>query len=89
MAAAVWRQFVPTFYELSALGVTSRTLRRTRRIPWLSIDRFVVGRRGVFLSSAGAPLEILRGFYLPWGNHREEILISLRYYLPRAEEVKA
>jgi len=89
MAVTVWRQFVPTFFELSALGVTSRTLRRTRRVPWLSIDRYVVGRRGVFLSSAGAPLEALRGLYLPWGAHREEVLISLRYYLPRAEEVNA
>jgi len=89
MAMTVWRHFVPTFFEVSALGVTWRTLRRTRRVPWLSIDRYVVGRRGVFLSSAGAPLEALRGLYLPWGHHREEILTSLRYYLPRAEEVKS
>jgi hypothetical protein len=88
MGVTVWRHFVPTFFELSALGVTSRTLRRTRRIPWLSIDRYVVGRRGVFLTSAGAPLEALRGLYLPWGSHREEVLTSLRYYLPRAEAVK-
>ena len=89
MAVTVWRQFVPTFFELSALGVTSRTLRRTRRVPWLSIDRYVIGKRGVFLSSAGAPLEALRGLYLPWSTHRDEVLASLRYYLPRAEEVKS
>jgi hypothetical protein len=81
-----WRNFVPTVYELSALGVSENCVGRKRRIPWISIDRYVVGRRGVFLSSAGAPLELLRGLYLPWGTHREQILAVLRYYLPRAEE---
>jgi hypothetical protein len=82
----VWRHFVPTICEMNALGVTQRVFRRTRRIPWLSIDRYVVGRRGVFLTSAGAPLELFRGLYLPWGAHREQILASLRYYLPNAED---
>lgn len=82
----VWRNFVPTICEMNALGVTQRVFRRTRRIPWLSIDRYVVGRRGVFLTSAGAPLELFRGLYLPWGAHREQILASLRYYLPNAED---
>jgi hypothetical protein len=81
-----WRHFVPTLFELSALGVTESCLGRTRRIPWISIDRYVVGRRGVFLSSAGAPLERFRGLYLPWGKQREQLLTTLRYYLPRAEE---
>ncbi len=81
-----WRSFVPTVFELSALGVTENRLGRTRRIPWISIDRYLIGRRGVFLSSTGAPLEMLRGLYLPWGQHRDQILTTLRYYLPRAED---
>ena len=86
LATVVWRNFVPTLFEIGALGVTERFVGRTRRIPWISIDRFVVGRKGAFLSSAGAPLEVLRGFYLPWGPHREQVLTTLRYYLPRAED---
>lgn len=86
LATVVWRHFVPTMFEIGALGVSERFLGRTRRIPWISIDRFVVGRKGAFLSSAGAPLEALRGFYLPWGPHREQVLATLRYYLPRAED---
>jgi hypothetical protein len=81
-----WRSFVPTVFELSALGVTESRLGRTRRIPWISIDRYLIGRRGVFLSSTGAPLEMLRGLYLPWSQHRDQILTTLRYYLPRAED---
>jgi hypothetical protein len=81
-----WRYFVPTFFELSALGVSENCLGRKRRIPWISIDRYVVGRKGAYLSSAGAPLELLRGLYLPWGPHREQIVAVLRYYLPRAED---
>lgn len=84
--AVTWQKFVPTVFELSALGVMESRLGRTRRIPWMSIDRFVIGHRGVFLSSRGAPLEALRGLYLPWGPHREHILATLRYYLPRAED---
>ncbi|MGC3969848.1 MAG: hypothetical protein QM775_21710 [Pirellulales bacterium] len=85
-AFTVWRNYVPTEFEMNALGVTSRTLGRSRRIPWISIDRFVVGRKGVFLTSSGAPLEYLRGLYIPLGRHREQILGSLRYYLPHAED---
>jgi hypothetical protein len=85
-AFTVWKNYVPTTYEINALGVTSRTLGRSRRIPWISIDRFIVGRKGVFLTSSGAPLEFLRGLYIPWGRHREQILSSLRYYLPHAED---
>ena len=81
-----WRYFVPTMYELSALGVSENCVGRRRRIPWISIDRYVLGRRGAYLSSAGAPLELLRGLYLPWGSHREQVVTTLRYYLPRAED---
>jgi hypothetical protein len=83
-----WRHFVPTQFELSALGVTQTRVGRSQRIPWISIDRYLIGRTGVYLSSAGAPLEMFRGLYLPWGKHREQILTTLRYYLPRAEEVR-
>jgi len=86
VGAVVWRNFFPTVCEVNALGVTQRLFGRTKRIPWLSIDRYVVGRKGVFLTSAGAPLELFRGLYLPWGSHREQILTSLRYYLPHADD---
>lgn len=89
VVAVTWKKFVPTVFELSALGVVESCLSRTRRIPWMSIDRFIIGHRGVFLSSNGAPLETLRGLYLPWGSHREQILTTLRYYLPRAEDENA
>ena len=80
------RYYVPTQIELNALGVTTKVFGRSRRIPWIAIDRFVIGRRGVFLTSAGAPLEVFRGLYLPWGGHREQILGALRYYLPHGQD---
>lgn len=86
VGVVVWRHFVATTFEINALGVTEKIFTRSRRIPWLSIDRYVVGRKGVFLTSAGAPLELFRGLYLPWGSHRDQILSSLRYYLPNAED---
>lgn len=86
LALVSWRYFVPTFFELSALGVSENCLGRKRRIPWISIDRYIVGRKGAYLSSTGAPLEMLRGLYLPWGPHREQIVATLRYYIPRAED---
>lgn len=87
LAFVSWRYFVPTFFELSALGVSENCMGRKRRIPWISIDRYILGRKGAYLSSAGAPLEMLRGLYLPWGPHRDQIVTMLRYYLPRAEDV--
>lgn len=86
LVVVTWKHFVPTQYELSALGINVFRLGRSRRIPWMSIDRYLVGRQGVLLSSAGAPLERFRGLYLPWGKNRDLVLTTLRYYLPRAEE---
>lgn len=86
LAAAMWRFFVPVVYELSALGVTQHIGRRQLRVAWSAVERCEICRDGIYLSSPGAPLEKLRGLYIPWGNHRDAVLALVHYYVPRVEE---
>lgn len=82
IGVAAWRLFVPVVFEVSALGVTEQVLSRRRRIPWSMIERVEIGREGVYLGLESAPLAALRGLYVPWGAHRDEVLAQVAYYLP-------
>ena len=83
LALAAWRYFVPVVYELGTLGITQQVFSRQRRIPWRSIGRYEVGSAGVFLSphSERGPLDAFAGLYLPWGDHKGEVLASVEFYL--------
>ena len=82
VGAAAWRFFVPVAFELSALGLSQQVFGWRRRIPWTSIEHVEIGREGLILSLEGVPLAALRGLYIPWGTHREEVLAQVAYYVP-------
>jgi hypothetical protein len=84
MATSMWRFFVPSYYEFSAMGVTQQIFHRRRRIAWQFIERCEICRAGVFLLPHDAPLAVFRGLYIPWGTHRTEVLALIQFYLPRA-----
>lgn len=86
---AAWRLFVPVIFELGPMGVCQQILGRSTRIPWGSIERAQVGRQGVFFSLDGAVLASLRGLYVPWDGHRDEVLGQVAYFMPRAEGLPA
>lgn len=77
---ALWRFFVPSEFELGARGISQEVLGRKRRIPWRAIGHVTICRDGVFLGRDDGPLENFRGLYLPWGQHREEVLALVGYY---------
>jgi len=82
---AMWRFFLPVAFELNPDGVDQWLFGRHRRIPWVAIRRHEVCPAGVLLLpfSDRSPLDALRGMYVPWGDHREEVLFQVRYYLNR------
>ena len=84
LVVALWRLFVPMTIEMNDQGVDRWILGRKRHIPWQAIRRHRVGPDGVLLlpDDDPSPLAALRGLYLPWGRHREEVLAHLRHYLP-------
>lgn len=83
IAMALWRSILPVRFELNANGLTEHSWGRKRRIPWASIRRYELLPRGVviFPASSPAPLDTLRSLYVPWDDHREEVLAQFRYYL--------
>jgi hypothetical protein len=86
---AMWRYFLPVSFELNSDGVNQWVLGRHRRIPWKLIRQYKVCSRGVLLLPHAdyRPVDALRGLYLPWGEHRDEVLTYLRHYLDRSAEL--
>ena len=87
VAAAAWRFFVPVTFELGETGVDCWIFGRRRHVPWEAIRRHEVGPDGVLLfrDDARSPLAPLRGLFIPWGTHRDEVLALFRRYLPGGE----
>lgn len=81
LAAAAWRFFVPEVFEVNAQGIYQEILGRRRRIPWRAIECCEICGDGLFLSRGRSPLALLRGSYVPWGDHRAEVLALVDYYL--------
>jgi hypothetical protein len=83
LALSLWRFFLPVVFTLSADGVNESLLGRERRIPWFAIRRFEVYPKGVLLLpyTDAARVDCFQGIFLPWGDHRQEILTLLTYYL--------
>lgn len=79
--AAGWRFFVPTAYEVDALGISERVLWMHRRIPWRAVAGVDIGRRGVLVIPDARCCPRLRGLYLPWGPQRDALLALFTYHL--------
>jgi len=85
LCVALWRFFLPVWFELSAGGVDQWIFGRRRRIPWGAIHRYEVRSTGVlFLPRADrCPIDAFRGLYLPFSTRREEVLAQIHHYLDR------
>ena len=83
MALSLWRFFLPVVFTLSADGVNESVLGQDRRIPWSAVRRYEIHPKGVLLSHRqdATWVDSFQGIFLPWGNHRQEILALLNYYV--------
>lgn len=81
--AVSWRTWLPSQITFGSTGITERCLGLERRIGWTAIRSFEIRRHGILLYpderlTRAAPL---RGLYLHWGPHKEEVLDVVEYYL--------
>ena len=83
LGLSLWRFFLPVTFELNAEGVEQSLLGWQRRIPWAAIHRYEICKAGVLLFSQAdrCPIDVMRGLYLPWEEHRDEVLAHVRYHL--------
>ncbi|MBN2294457.1 MAG: hypothetical protein JXM70_18655 [Pirellulales bacterium] len=83
IAAAMWRFFLPTSFQLDRNGLEQIRFGYRRRVPWKSIRRHERCQTGVLLlpHSDDCPLDRLRGLFLPWNDNREEVLAQIDFHL--------
>jgi hypothetical protein len=77
--------FFPTFYRLDSESASVRGLITRKRRSWSDVKRYYLGKKGVHLSLTERPsrLEGARGIYLPFGEHRKEIVAFIEGKLRR------
>ena len=81
--AVIWRNWLPTQVTMSATGIRERCLGFERRINWTAIRAYEVRRHGLLLLPDERLTRVapLRGLYLHWGSHKDEVLEVVEYYL--------
>lgn len=79
--------FSPTWYTLTAEGVTVRTLATRLQRPWNVYRSHWPDKNGVLLSPFPHPsrLENFRGVFIRFEDNREAVLNFVRRFVPRGE----
>lgn len=80
LAVSLWRLWLPVKWELGLTGVTLVVLGFRRRIPWLAVARFELGRDGVWLF-ADREASPQRGTFIGYADQRQRITACVEYYL--------
>jgi hypothetical protein len=81
--AAIWRTWLPSQFTLGATGIKERCLGIERQIGWTAIRSYEIRRHGILLFPDERLTRVspLRGLYLHWGPHKDEVLDIVEYYL--------
>jgi hypothetical protein len=77
---AIWRIWIPVYFELGPKGIGQTTLGRPSKTPWKAIARYEITRRGVVLLPENNRISF-RSIYIRWRERREQLLELVRYYV--------
>ncbi|MCZ6445794.1 MAG: PH domain-containing protein [Planctomycetota bacterium] len=85
LIATLNRFFFPSRFSIDPDGITARYLLRTQRYRWKDLRRFVVDKRGGYLStrSRRSWLDAYRGLHVLFGEHRTSVIERIRCQLPQ------
>ena len=83
LALSAWRMWVPVAFTFNSRGITQIVLRRQRRISWPQVAGYTVYPGGMLLKAADTPLAPLRGLYVRWNGHRDELLEMVSFFIDR------
>lgn len=81
VAVAAWRLFIPIYFEISHQGIFQEVLGHRTRIAWRSVVAVEVCRDGLLFMPGDVLFPAARGFFLPWGRYRAEVLALVSYYV--------
>lgn len=90
LAFSVRSFLLPTKYEITSLGLRRLFARRIRIVPWQVIRAYQPRATGVLLfrHPEPAPIDVLRGMFVPYPDEADELLMALKLYLPHANEMQ-
>ncbi len=79
-----WRNFVPMTFHINEEGVRQILIGEGRLIPWTAIRRLRISERGLLLlpEFRFGDLDALRGVFVPWGEHQDDVMKCIRFYVP-------
>jgi len=80
LAVALGRHFLPTWFEVTESGLTTRFCGQTRRMAWTKVGRIIVQEAGVFVSPFAKPsrLDPFRGVFLRFNGNADEVVTFVR-----------
>jgi len=89
MAAALWHYLLPVTYEIHALEIRRRVLRRARTVPWHAVRAYRPLATGVVLYQRLDPtaIDALRSLFIPYPPDQGEMLCAVRDHLGHAVEL--
>jgi len=84
----LWRWWLPVEYEFGSKGISQSYFGWRHLTPWRNIRRFEARPHGVMLFplADATPLDPLRGLFVPYGTHREDMLQCLAFYVGQNRE---
>jgi hypothetical protein len=86
LGLAAWRYFVPVYFEINHQGIFQEVFGRRSRVAWRSIAGVEVCRDGLLLTPGDVCCAAARGLYLPWGQHRTEVLALVGYHVQQLHQ---
>lgn len=91
LSISLWSFFVPLSYELTSLGFRRAAFGRIRSVPWHTVRAYHRRTTGVVLYQQFEPtkMDLLRSIFLPYPADEDEMICTLRQYLPHAVELPA
>ena len=74
--------WVPVEIRFCQLGVIQTALRRSWRIPWISLAGYEKRQAGILLlpDDDDSVLGRLKCLYIPWGQNKDELLALVEHY---------
>lgn len=89
LAIVMWQFLAPVTFEVCSLGIRRYAFGRVRLVPWSAIRAYQLRSTGVVFFQRADPTsgDVLSSLFVPYPSDEDEMVVSVRLYLPHAVEL--